>query len=206
MSQDKERVFQMSQSQVISTPSTDRTLGDPCPVCLIHYPEPGNIYCSKACRVIAYNFRKRIYLEAAFLKKLGFETSFCSGVQLLTKIPQSIQYAYPAECHFFYWPTAEHDLKTVNADTYWRELTAHLGGVVGPFTLWLFERGYYHGPDLLAVFEAMVKTTFHDQGCIFKCANCNREFIRSDVSFLAEWWSKNRMCYCADCVTNSPPF
>src|SRR5574337_1173474 len=122
---------------------------DRCVVCDLAPALKGSPYCSRSCRRIAYNFRKRLMNELAFLKRIGFTYYYKNGVQLHLVMPLECSFAYPPSLNKIIFPEPGEKIVTLNASHFWTEFERVMGPLVGPFIRWVFERGDYPDNELL---------------------------------------------------------
>ncbi len=175
-----------------------RTDLDLCPVCGQTYPLPGEVYCSKVCRVAAYNYRKRLSNVAAFLIELGFAVRYTNGVQLEITLPSWLRTFYPGRCFQMLWPEPNCKIESLNADDLWSALVDQLGELVADFMKWMCIRGQYHEGLLLDLSQMFVRSVSDTSS--FYCEHCGGKFIKSSAAREPQ----DRMC--VDCVLAAIPF
>src|SRR5260221_2491580 len=155
-------------------------LGDPCPVCAVVYSDSHSIYCSKSCRMVAYNFRKRLSATKVFLEGLGFLMGYYYGVQLSTGLPGYMRHAYPVSLRSFDYPYPSMAIETVNAGQYWCHLIFEFGPAVAGFMRWLFETQFFATDEQREMLQLMIKPVLAEPSEYFACDQCEKKFIYSD--------------------------
>jgi predicted nucleic acid-binding Zn ribbon protein len=173
---------------------------DYCPVCRSARPLTGEVYCSKGCRVSAYNYRKRLANELKFLTELGFVSHFTNGVLLEINLPVSIASFYPEHIHMIMFPAVDRLLDSINAQDLWMVLDEYLGPMVADFTRWLFMRGQYHDRLAVDLFLQFVRSVVEQRS--FRCPTCHQTFIDSEGGR-----SQTGSSQCVDCaISQGQPF